>query len=774
MDPGPGGGTTASTHAQAPCARAPRGGSRIARRVRAHAARSALLSALLSALVAVLAAAVALPAHAADEQERWRQAARDSTITRDDWGIAHVWGKTDADAVFAMITAQAEDDFARVETNYLNALGRLAEAEGESALFQDLRMRLFVDPDDLGRRYRASPAWLQALMVAWADGLNAFLYSHPQVHPRVIRHYEPWMALSFSEGSIGGDIERVALGPLQAFYGGARPPVPADPPPAARLEAPEEPRGSNGIAIAPANTAGHHALLLINPHTSFFFRSELQVRSDEGLDVYGAATWGQFFIYQGFNAHLGWMHTSSGIDNVDFFLETIVRRGDRLFYRYGKQLRPVQVARMRVACRGADGRLRDRFFTVYRTHHGPVVRRDGDRWVSIALMQKPVEALSQSFLRTKAQDYAAFLGVLGLLANSSNNTIYADDRGNIAYLHPQFVPRRDDRFDYTHPVDGADPATDWGPLHDLDELPHVLNPPGGWIANTNNWPYSAAGADSPRREDFPRYMDTAGENPRGVHAAMLLRERRDFTPASLQRAAFDPYLPAFARLVPLLVSDYDALQAGADRRAELAEAMAVLRGWDYRWSADSVATTLAVLWGDELWSEAQEDATDGRIGVYDAIAQDVGAPRRLAALSAVMQRLRADFGDWRVPWGRMNRFQRVSGAIEEHFTDDAPSIPIAFTSGRWGSLASFGAKRYPGTSRYYGTSGNSFVAIVEFGARVSARAVSIGGESGDPGSAHFNDQSQRYADGDLRPVYFHDDELAGHIDRVYHPAVVRP
>jgi acyl-homoserine-lactone acylase len=734
-------------------------------------------STLFPAVLAVLAVGLVMPAQGADEQARWRQAARDSTITRDDWGIAHVWGKTDADAVFAMITAQAEDDFPRVETNYLNALGRLAEAEGESAVFQDLRMKLFIDPAELRRRYRASPPWLQALMVAWADGLNAFLYSHPQVHPRVIRHFEPWMALSFSEGSIGGDIERVALGPLQAFYGKAPAPAPPAAPPAAQLAAPEEPRGSNGIAIAPANTAAHHALLLINPHTSFFFRSELQVRSDEGLDAYGAATWGQFFIYQGFNAHLGWMHTSSGIDNVDFFRETIVRRGEHLFYRYGKELRPVQVDRITVPWKAADGRLALRSFTVYRTHHGPIIRSDdelGEHWVSIALMQRPVEALSQSFLRTKAQDYAGFLKVMALRANSSNNTIYADAQGNIAYLHPQFVPRRDDRFDYTHPVDGADPATDWGPLHALDELPHVLNPPGGWIANTNNWPYTAAGADSPRREDFPRYMDTAGENPRGVHAAMVLRDRKDFTPASLNRAAFDSYLPAFARLVPLLVRDYDALDAGAGRRAELAEAVAVLRAWDYRWSADSVATTLAVLWGDALWSEAQEDATDGRIGVYDAIADRIGPERRLSALAAVAQRLRGDFGDWRVPWGQVNRFERISGDIEQHFTDAAPSIPIAFTSGRWGSLASFGAKRYPGTNRYYGTSGNSFVAIVEFGERVSARAVSIGGESGDPQSVHFNDQSQRYADGALRPVYFYPDELSGHVERVYHPAVGRP
>jgi len=717
--------------------------------------------------VACLAAArLATAQPAPEEAARWRQAQAETTITRDNWGIAHVHGKTDADAVFGMITAQAEDDFARIETNYLNALGRLAEAEGEAAIYQDLRMKLFIDPQDLQRRWAQAPPWLQTLTLAWADGLNAFLHSHPQVKPRVLRRFEPWMALAFSEGSIGGDIERVDLKPLQAFYGKAG--EAALPAPLASAF-PPEPRGSNGIAIAPARTRNHRALLLINPHTSFFFRSELQMRSDEGLDVYGAATWGQFFIYQGFNEHLGWMHTSSGVDNVDFFRETIVRKPEGLFYQYGTQLRPVTVSSVQVDYRGKDGQPAHRSFTVYRTHHGPVIRADGDKWVSIALMQKPVEALSQSYLLTRATDYAAFMKIMELRANSSNNTVYADAAGHIAYLHPQFVPRRQDRFDYRYPVDGADPQTDWQELHALGELPQVFDPPNGWIANTNNWPYSAAGSHSPRREDFPRYMDTAGENPRGIHAALLLSDRSDFTPESLNRAAFDSFLPAFAQLVPSVVAAFDGLRAEDPRRAALVEPIAVLRGWNFRWSVDSVAMTLAALWGDELWTAAKKSEDDDIASVYVEIAERLDSDLKLAALTAVCDRLRQDFGDWRVPWGQMNRFQRITGSIEEHFTDAGPSIPIGFASGRWGSLASFGAHRYPGTRAYYGTSGNSFVAIVEFGERVVARAVSIGGESGNPASPHFDDQAERYASGALRPVYFYPDELAGHVEREYHP-----
>ncbi|HEY0339718.1 MAG TPA: penicillin acylase family protein, partial [Steroidobacteraceae bacterium] len=371
------------------------------------------------------------------------QAAR-VTITRDDWGIAHVKGHTDADAVFGMIYAQAEDDFNRIETNYLVSLGRLSEAQGDgkTAIWQDLRQRLFIDPQTLQADYAHSPRWLKELMQAWAGGLNYFLATHPNVQPRVLTHFEPWMALSFSEGSIGGDIERVPLTQLQAFY--EKRPV-AMTLSERGLEF-REPPGSNGFAIAPSHTQDGHALLLINPHTSFFFRSELQMSSDAGLNAYGAATWGQFFVYQGFNANAGWMHTSSGVDNVDEFAETIVAgpgvAHPSYSYRYGKELRPVTTKTITLAYRKPDGSRGTRSFTTYATHHGPIVREADGKWIAFALMNRPVAALQQSFLRTKATDYASFVKVAELKANSSNNTLFADSKGEIAYLHPQFVPIR--------------------------------------------------------------------------------------------------------------------------------------------------------------------------------------------------------------------------------------------------------------------------------------------------------------------------------------------
>jgi acyl-homoserine-lactone acylase len=719
-------------------------------------------------VAAALLSAAALPLHAQDVA-RWKREAQDVTIVRDDWGIAHVHGRTDADAVFGMEYAQAEDDFNRVETNYLNALGWMAQAEGEGAVYRDLRMRLFINTDSLKAEYAKSPAWLRKLMDAFADGLNYYLYTHPDVKPRVITHFEPWMALSFTEGSIGGDIERINVNQLAAFYGTGPAAIPAPPGPAEDDGAPPEPTGSNGIAIAPSNTRDHHALLWINPHTSFYFRSELQMSSDEGLDAYGAVTWGQFFIYQGFNPTAGWMHTSSGVDNIDEFLETITQRDGRYFYRHGDKELPVRSAEVTIPYR-TDAGMGRKTFTVYYTQHGPVVRKAGDQWVTVSLMKSHVNALVQSYSRTKARDYAAFRKILDLHTNSSNNTIFADSKGNIAYFHSNYIPRRDTSFDWTKPVDGSNPATDYHGVLSVAETPHLLNPKSGWLYNSNNWPWSAAGPSSPKQADFPKYVETGTEeSPRGYHALRVLPGKHDFTMATLIAAAFDSYLPAFERLIPALLKGYDALPADDPLRARVADQVAMLRGWDYRWGVSSVPTSLAVFWGEEAARRVAAEARRAGMPADDYVATHATPQQLVGALAAASDKLAADFGTWKTPWGDINRFQRINDDIESSFDDTKPSIPVGFTSSRWGSLASFGARAYPNTKKWYGTSGNSFVAVVEFGDSVRARAVTAGGESGNPASPHFNDEAGRYATGNLRDVYFYPSQLKGHTERTYHP-----
>ncbi len=731
--------------------------------VNGHFARTNIVAVVFCLVLAFISRASANDISA--ENARWERQAANVQIVRDDWGIAHVTGKTDADAVFGSIYAQAEDDFNRIETNYLNSLGRLAEAEGEKAIWSDLRQKMFIDPSVLKVDYAASPAWLQKLMTAWADGLNFYLAKHPETKPRVITHFEPWMALSFTEGSIGGDIESINLGQLQAFYGGG-------PAPVAMNEEDEwlkEPSGSNGMAIAPSNTRDHHALLLINPHTSFFFRSELQMTSGEGLNTYGASTWGQFFIYQGFNEHCGWMHTSSAVDAIDEFLETVTKKGDGHVYKHSTEERPVTTSVIKVPYKSDKG-MTERTFTVYRTQHGPVVRKTEDgKWVTVSLMNKPIEALTQSYSRTKARNYKEFKQLMNLHSDSSNNTIYADADGNIAYFHGNYIPRRDPKFDWTKPVDGSDPATDYKGLLAVDESPNLFNPKGGWLYNSNNWPWSAAGASSLKQSDFPKYVDNGVESARGLHAIKVLENQKDFTLESLNTSAYDSYLTWFDKPLPALIRAWDTAAASDPLKLKTSEQMTLLKSWNHRWAVDSIPTSVAVYWAEDMQRRIGADARRASLGVEEYIATRATPAQMLQSLAAASDRLTADFGKWQTPWGDINRFQRITDDIVHPFTDAGPSIPVGFTSAVWGSLASFGARSYKGSKKIYGTSGNSFVSVVEFGKTVRAKAVTAGGESGNPASKHFNDQATRYATGNLREVYFYPSQLKGHTEREYRP-----
>ena len=700
----------------------------------------------------------------------WQKRADGVTIVRDDWGVPHIYAKTDADVVFGLMYAQAEDDFNRVETNFINSQGRLAEAEGEAEIYRDLRMKLFINPDRLKADYAKAEPWLKALMDGWADGLNFYLHTHPNVKPRVIATFEPWMALSFSEGSIGGDIERVNLGQLEAFYG-----TDVKPTSTARFDStdfnapPAEPTGSNGMAIAGANTASGKAQLLINPHTSFFFREEAQMVSDEGLNAYGALTWGQFFIYQGFNDKAGWMHTTSSVDNIDDYLETVTKKADGSYtYRVGTEERPLVASKITVPYKSGAG-LANKEFTVYQTHRGPIVRSVDGKWVSIRMMQEPLKALNQSYSRTKARNLAEYKKVMDLHTNSSNNTLYADADGNIAFFHSNFIPKRNPKFDWTKPVDGTDPATEWDGLLSFDESPNSVNPKNGWVYNTNNFPYSAAGANSPKQKDYPAYVDPGTENPRGVHAIRVLDGKKGFTLDSLIGAAYDSYMPEFDIQIPLLLKAYAQAPASNPLKAKVADQIAILKDWDYRWSAASVPTSVAVFYGEDLWQRVSPAARKANLNTYDYMKSKATPQERLESLAAAADKLTADFGKWQTPWGDITRFQRNDANIVQKFDDAKPSTPVMFASARWGSLASFGARAYPGTKKWYGTSGNSFVAVIEFGDQVKAKAVTAGGLNSVPGSKHFNDQADRYATGNLRDVYFYKAQLEGHTERTYKP-----
>ncbi len=719
-------------------------------------------------LLLISVSAVVAQKKPTDEQTRWAQQASQITITRDRWGIPHISGKTDADAVFGMLYTQCEDDFERVERNYIVATARLAEAEGENFIYNDLRQRLFLDTLQAIALFKTSPDWMKKVCNAFADGINYYLYTHPQTKPKVIKRFQPWMPLLFSEGSIGGDIESVSIKEIKEFYGK----VPDNTKEVIHDDGIErEPGGSNGFVIAPSRSASGNALLLINPHTSFYFRSELHMTSQEGLNAYGAVTWGQFFIYQGFNEHCGWMHPSTQTDVIDEYKETIIKQGSKLAYQYGKEKRPLPGKKVTIRYKTDKG-LASKDFITYATHHGPVVANRDGKWITTKLMNDPINALTQSYMRTKAAGLEDYKNNMMLRTNSSNNTLFADDKGNIAYWHGDFIPRRDTRFDWDLPVDGSDPATEWKGLHTLDEIVHIYNPSSGWIQNCNATPFTAAGSSSPRKEDYPTYMAPESDNPRQLHAVRVLKDEKAFTLDKLITAAYDSYLPGFEGLIPSLVKSFDALAESNDTlKMKYNEPMQFLRTWDFRFAGSSIPTTLAIYWAQRLRMDvaARIKPSNDQMAVLNFLEHETTPEEKMKALAGIVKELQRDFGTWKMAWGEVNRFQRITGKIESVFDDNKPSFAVPFTSANWGSLAAYGSRKFPGTKKMYGYVGNSFVAVVEFGKKVKARTVVTGGASADPSSPHFNDQGEMYAQFRFKDVLFYPEDLKGNTEKVYHP-----
>lgn len=744
---------------------------------------------------------------------RWKQQAARVTIIRDNYGVPHIYGKSDADAVFGLMYAQCEDDFKRVEFNYIDILGRTAEVNGAGSLYNDLFTRLVIDSAGAMADYKKAPVWLQKLLNAYADGINYYLYKHPAVKPALLQHFEPWYPLMWTDGSISAiNTGGVTSSELRSFYSSdpsaalstANKPVapwhgestgtnrllayqPATHPPAtergaetiavpggamhivpASIPADELSSGSNGFAIAPARSASGKSLLYINPHVTFYFRPEVHMVSEEGLNAYGAVTWGQFFVYQGFNEHCGWMHTSGYADVADIYAEQVIKEGNKLYYRYEGALKPIKQATYQLAYKDNNG-FATQQITTYATHHGPVMAKRDGQWISVRAVNRHMNGVIQAWQRTKSKTFAAFTKNMELLANASNNTVYADDQGNIAYWHGNFIPKRDTAFDWNKAVDGTIKATEWNGLHPLNETIHLYNPASGWIQNCNATPFTASGSSSPKKTDYPAYMATEPENFRGLNAVRVLANEQAFTIDKLIGAGYDTYLTAFEELVPALLKAYNSLQPTDSMYTLLADPVASLGKWDLRCAANSVATSLAIEWGQWLQTSINKvNAPDfvARLSVFCKLPSN---NELLTLLAAAVRNLDKRYGSWKTEWGTINRYQRLTGALQETYDDNKPSIPSGMVSSLWGCLPSFVSRVMTGTTKRYGYNGNSFICAVEFGKKVQAKSLLAGGNSSDPASSHFGDQAAMYTQGQFKDVLFYKEDVEKHIERKYHP-----
>ncbi len=702
------------------------------------------------------------------EVSRWQQQAKQVTITRDNWGIPHIIGKTDADAVFGLLYAQCEDDFKRVELNYIEKLGRMAEVKGEAVLYDDMLLQLLIDTTDAIKDYNASAPWLKKLLNAYADGINYYLYKNPQVKPLMLKRFQPWYPLLWTDGSIGAiNTVDISTAELKNFYIGNRTNT------TGIVKKPEQQTGSNGFAFAPSITASRNAMLYINPHVTFYFRPEVHVKSQEGLNVYGAVTWGQFFVYQGFNEHCGWMHTSSNVDVADLYEEKIVTKNNQFFYEYNGQLKPV-IQKQIILRFLQNGHLETKSITAYFTHHGPVMAMRNNKWISLKSFNRSPISLQQSWLRTKTKNFDEFKQVMNLKGNTSNNTMYADDKGNIAYWHGDYIPIRDKKINWSKPVDGSVAATEWKGLHQLDEIVHLYNPPNGWLQNCNSTPFAVAGNNSPKKENYPAYMAPDGENFRGINAVRILSNQKDFTLDKVIAKGYDTYLAAFEILIPALVNSFEKNYASGDTLySTLKEPITVLKSWDFHSGENSIATTLAVEWAQKLNPVIQklyidEGETD-QVTNTKQFAGAASAEQLLPPLLKVINELTMKFGKWQIPWGEINRFQRLNNDIPEKYNDSLPSIPVGFASSLWGQIPAYNSYYFKSNNKRYGKSGNSFICAVEFGKKVKAKSLLAGGESGNLASKHFKDQAEMYAQGKFKEVLFYPEDIEKHVEKKYHP-----
>jgi acyl-homoserine-lactone acylase len=700
------------------------------------------------------------------EINKWETQAKNISIIRDNWGIPHVYGKTDADAVFGLLYAQCEDDFKRVENNYIEKLGRLSEIKGERELYNDLLIRLLIDTTEAIADYKRAEPWFKELLHAYADGINYFLYKNPQVKPAMIKRFQPWYPLLWTDGSIGAiSTAGITTTEIKNFYAGTNDPVSFVP------KYLDHQTGSNGFAIAPSKSASGNALLYINPHTTFYFRPEVHVKSEQGLHVYGAVTWGQFFIYQGFNEYCGWMHTSANVDVADLYEQTIKKIDNEIFYLFDDTLRLVRQKKTDI--KFLDGNeLKIKSFTTYFTHHGPVMALRNNKWISLRSNNRSMNGLMQSWLRTKAKGLDDYKTVMDMKANTSNSTVFADNKGNIAFWHGNFIPIRDSNYNWAKPVDGSKRDTEWKGLHSVSESVHIYNPPNGWLQHCNSTPFTAAGEYSPKKENYLPYMAPDGENFRGLNAVRVLSKEQSFTIDKLIAAGYDRTLTAFEILIPALVKAYEKFKE-ENKYSALAEPILVLKAWNYKSSDTSVATTLAVEWAQKLNPSIQRVYIDqgeaDQVEKTKQFAASADPQQLLEPLLITVNELKNKWKRWNVAWGEVNRFQRLTGKIDEEFIDKEPSLPVPFVSGLWGMLPSYNSRYFPGTIKRYGVSGNSFVCSVEFGQRVKAKSLLAGGNSGNPSSPHFKDQTLMYIEGQFKDVLFYKEDVLKHAKRTYNP-----
>ena len=667
--------------------------------------------------------------------------ARDVTIYRDIYGVPHVFGRTDASTVFGFAYAQAEDNFWRVEENFISALGRSSELYGEKSLDEDRLNHALEIPRLAREEYARLDRHMRSLCDAFAAGFNYYLERHTEVKPRLLTKIEPWYTLAFIrynyyQNGFARDRNLRRIG-LQT---------------AAIDNDLKEHTGSNGWVVGPSKSASGHAMLFINPHLPFFGPGQVyegHVHSDEGWNFTGYTRFGFPLPYVGHNENGGWVSTDNAADLTDVYLETFDDPARPLAYKYGNGYRLATERVEEIKVKTPKG-VETRKFTMRKTHHGPILgARDGKM---LALRMAKFESdgwLREWYDMTRSKSLADLKRAMAPLNMLFGNVMYADRQGNTWYLYNGAVPKRDPRFDWTKPLDGSDPATEWQGYHTIDELPQLTNPATGWMQNCNTTPFLLTSAGNPDPKQFPKYMVQEGDNPRGAISREILSSDSKFTFDEWKRLAFDTRVMSAAKQLPLLLSAIKRNFQHEIDSQRISEVYKELDRWDQRSDNNSVAMTIFSLWQERMLRDGPRDP--------------------FTPLILILRTLEQDFGTWRVPWGDLNRLQRRDEAKGEEFDDGKPSLAVSGVNGNDGAVFTFYAAPIAGQKRRYGVAGGTYISVVEFGPQVRALSIHTFGASGDPKSRHYMDQAVLYARGEFKPAWLTLETIRANLETSYHP-----
>lgn len=707
-------------------------------------------------LLLLLSGCATLRGAIGDRAPSW---AGEYTIERDEWGVPHIYGRSDAAAVFGLAYAQAEDNFWQVEEDVMWALGRAANLYGEAGLASDLVKAAFEVQRLAREEYAREPPERRALWDAWAAGINHYLTTHPEVRPRLLWRFEPWFVFArMRDVRVGMTVDGVRLGDATSGSGvaGAATAAGAAMAPggatlvgtliaeASRGETSGGEASGSAWAIAPARAANGHALLLQSPWTSLFGAGqyyEAHLHSDEGWHAAGAALLGTPMLRVGHNEHLAWSHTNGGGDTRDAWIVRFDHPSDSLAYRWNGEWQQAEPFTDTIAVNTTTGVVQ-RPFTFLRTRYGPVVARHGDEAyvaVGFARLQEG-GALQQWYAMSRATSLAEFRTALAQTAIAGLNTMYADTAGNIYYLHGNAVPRRGQDVDPSQLLDGSDAQSAWNGYHTIDELPELLNPTSGWLQSSGGTAFLAtADGGNVERTRYASYMAPEPEAARARTARAELVRDTMWTLEMLEQAAFDAHVGVAAAWMRRLIDEYER-RGAYDPMGVLAldDAIALLRAWDANGDVDAPAMTLFVTWLERVRRTGDEEREWPLT----------------AALDWTLESLDRHWDSTTVAWGDVHRLQRIHTSGIGTFADTAASLPLAGAPPWAGTTFSVATRPGPDGSRSYATAGNGWIGVVELAPAVRARTISAFGQSADPASPHFFDQAALFAVGRFKDQLF--------------------